>query len=272
MPALTDCHIHTHRCGHAVGSVEDCVQAALRRGLSGIVIAEHMSLPRALDPDSHFSMPAEQIGDYLSEVETARLAHPEISIITGLEADFLPSRTIETARAIGALREAGVSVVLGSVHFLGGDWAFDDPGILAEWDSKDVDGVWREYFATWCDAASSGLFDIMAHPDLVKKFGHRPSFDPSALYAHAAITAAAADVRVEVSSAGLRKPVGEFYPSAALLRAFCAAGVPVVASSDAHAPEEVGDNVELAYAQMRKAGYTSVSFPDGEGGWREIDL
>ncbi|MGV8082721.1 MAG: histidinol-phosphatase HisJ family protein [Coriobacteriia bacterium] len=271
MPELTDCHIHTYRCGHATGSAEDCVQAALRRGLSGVVFAEHLPLPRSLDPDSRLSMPAEQIGDYLAEVDAARRAHPELAVVTGLEADFLPSQVPQTAQTLSALREAGVTVVLGSVHFLDG-WAFDDPDCIGEWETKDIDEVWKRYFAVWCDAVSSGLFDIMAHPDLVKKFGHRPSFNPAELYAQAAAAAAAAGVRIEVSSAGLRKPVGELYPSAAFLRAFQAAGVPVVASSDAHTPDEVGNNAEAVYEAMRQAGYTSVSFPDGDGGWKEIGL
>ena len=70
----------------------------------------------------------------------------------------------------------------------------------------------------WCDACRTGLFDVMAHPDLVKKFGHRPSFDPRDLYAEAARTAAETGVLIEVSTAGLRKPVGELYPGPDLLQ------------------------------------------------------
>jgi histidinol-phosphatase (PHP family) len=167
--------------------------------------------------------------------------------------------------------ELGVDVLLGSVHFLG-EWAFDDPHSVAMWNTWDVDEVWTTYFTTWCDAASSGVFDVMAHPDLVKKFGHRPSFDPRELYAEAARAAAHGGVLIEVSTAGLRKPVGEIYPGPDLLASFGAAGVGATVGSDAHAPDEVGFRLDAAYEALAIAGYRSVCFPTGPKASREIAL
>ncbi len=273
MRELIDCHIHTERCGHAVGTVDEYVRAGVERGLYGMAITEHLALPDELDPHRHLSMPACDLESYLVEVDLARERYPEIELVTGIEADYLPGREDQTRAALGEARDRadGVRFVLGSVHFLG-DWAFDDPHAIDEWDRRDVDAVWREYFSVWCDAAVSGLFDVMAHPDLPKKFGHFPSYDPADLFARAAKVAADAGVLVEVSTAGLRKPVGELYPGEQLLRAFFAEGVGVTVGSDAHDPGEVGYGIEGAYDVLRDIGYAQVRFPDGEGGWRSIAL
>ncbi len=273
MRELIDCHIHTERCGHATGTVDDYVRAAVRRGLAGIAITEHLALPEELDPNRHLSMPACDLEDYLVEVDLAVQRYPGIAIVTGLEADYLPGRESETLAAIQEARHRsdGARFVLGSVHFLG-EWAFDDPHDLSEWDRRDTDAVWTEYFELWCEAALSGMFDCMAHPDLPKKFGHRPSFDTRDLFADAAGAAAQAGVLIEVSTAGLRKPVAEVYPSRGLLRAFALADVPITVGSDAHAPDEVGFRIESAYDAAAAAGYTEAQFPNGSGGWKAIKL
>jgi len=273
MRQLIDCHIHTERCGHAVGTVDDYVREAVHAGLWGMVFTEHLALPEDLDPERHLSMPACDLEDYLVEVDFARERYPEMHIVSGLEADYLPDRLDETRTQLAAARgrSDGARMVLGSVHFIG-DWAFDDPHHVDEWARRDVDTAWTEYFALWCDAARCGLFDVMAHPDLVKKFGHRPAFDPTELYRAAASAAAQGGVLVEVSTAGLRKPVGEIYPGRELLAAFCEAGVGATVGSDAHEPGEVGYAIPAAYGALLAAGYEFALFPDGDGGWRPVAL
>lgn len=273
MTELIDAHIHTERCGHATGTVDEYVAAAEAQCLSAIIITDHLPLPLELDPDRHLAMPDDQLDAYLAEVEDAREEHPTVGVVTGLEADYLPDRIDQTRATLRELRRRadGPRVVLGSVHFLDG-WAFDDPAVLAEWDSRDVDQVWRDYFARWCDAARSGLFDVMAHPDLVKKFGHRPSFDARELYQEAAKAASDGNVLIEVSTAGLRKPVGELYPGPDLLREFCAAGVEATVGSDAHSPSEVGFGLEIAYTALREAGYRYILLPVARREQRMIPL
>jgi histidinol-phosphatase (PHP family) len=270
---LIDCHIHTQRCGHATGTVDDYVRAAVRRGLVGVAITEHLALPDDLDPYRRLSMPACDLEDYLVEVDLTTQRYPDIAVVAGLEADYLPGRMADTAAAIAEARERpdGARFVLGSVHFIG-DWAFDDPHNIAEWEHRDVDAAWLKYFGLWEAAVRTGLFDCMAHPDLPKKFGHWPSFDTRELYASAARSASDAGVLVEISTAGLRRPVGELYPGPDLLSAFRKAGVAVTVGSDAHEPSEVGFHTEDAYDAAAIAGYTHVHFPDGFGGWRSIEL
>ncbi|NTU70307.1 MAG: histidinol-phosphatase HisJ family protein [Coriobacteriia bacterium] len=273
MRELIDCHVHTARCGHATGSVAEYVAAALAAGVVGMVFTEHLALPKEFDPQQHLSMRPEDLDGYLDDVARVAQKHPTLQIVAGLEADYLPGRIDETIKAVQEARDRhdGVSFVLGSVHFLG-DWAFDDPHHVEAWDSVDVDWVWREYFDHWCDAARSGVFDCMAHPDLPKKFGHRPSFDPAEMYAEAARAAAGGGVLIEISTAGLRKPVGELYPAPELLAAFHSAGVGVTVGSDAHDPSEVGFRIDAAYDAAARAGYTEITFPGVRGAWRAIQL
>jgi histidinol-phosphatase (PHP family) len=125
------------------------------------------------------------------------------------------------------------------------------------WRSGDPDEVWPRYFETLREAARSGLFDILAHPDLVKVWGAgapRPDGDLRRFYDRAMEGIAESDVAVEVSTSGLRKPVGEMYPAPAFLEMCLDGGRPVALSSDAHRPEDLGYEYERA-----------VEFLDGLG-------
>lgn len=270
MRSLIDCHIHTGACGHASGTVADMIAAAHRARLSSVVMTEHLPLPEALNPGGEFAPSHDAFMHYAQEVQRVG-AESGMEVVLGAEADWLPHRPEAMERQAETARAAGVQVVLGSVHFIG-DWPFDSPSHLGEWESRGADEVWRTYFALWAEAATSGRFDVMAHPDLVKKFGHRPSFDPVGLYASAASAAKEGGVLIEVSTAGLRKPVGEMYPAAALLRAFAGAGVSATVGSDAHGPDEVGHEITQAYEHLLACGYHKVAFPTAGRQARWIEL
>ncbi|MHB9002501.1 MAG: histidinol-phosphatase HisJ family protein [Coriobacteriia bacterium] len=271
MRPLIDCHIHTERCGHARGRAESYVQAARQAGLAAIVFTEHLPLPAGFDPDGHLAISDNELHDYCAEIAALQAGSLGPQVILGVEADWLPGEHEWTTSQLDSARACGVKVVLGSVHFLGG-WAFDDPAELPAWDTRDVDEIWIEYADTWCDAAVSGHFDVLAHPDLPKKFGHRPSFDPTEMYARMARAAGEGGALIEVSTAGLRKPVGELYPGPGLLRAFRQAGVDATIGSDAHAPSEVGFGLSRAAESLAQAGYTRIALPLGRGERRWYDL
>lgn len=260
MRELIDCHVHTELSGHGSGTVGQIVSAAIFKGLSGLVLTEHLPLPEGIDPSNHISMPPSKLQPYIDEVKTWAERAKGLQVVVGAEADWLPGREAETTVLWRSARDAGVEVLVGSVHFLDG-WAFDDPHNVDQWDSRDIDAAYERYFAVWADAARSGYFDVMAHPDLIKKFGHRPSVDPRELYVAAASAAAQSGVLIEVSSAGLRKPVGEIYPAHDLLVAFREAGVGATVGSDAHSAEEVGLGIDEAYAALVAAGYREARFP-----------
>jgi histidinol-phosphatase (PHP family) len=108
-------------------------------------------------------------------------------------------------------------------------------------------------------AAQSGLFDFMAHPDLVKKFGHRPKGDLRTYYKETLDAIEAAGIAMEVSTAGLRKEVMEIYPSKVFLEEAFRRRIPILISSDSHAPHEVGYEFDRAISLVREVGYKQLS-------------
>jgi histidinol-phosphatase (PHP family) len=155
--------------------------------------------------------------------------------------------------------------VIGSVHFVR-DSAVDYD-VWDIWESVgDPDRVWELYFTALAEAARSGLYDVLAHPDLVKVWGPqrpRPERDPRFHYEPAVEAIAESGIAVEVSTAGLRKPVGELYPSRAFAEMCLDAGAAFSLSSDAHVPEHIGFAYEVAVETMNDWGIAEVAVFEG---------
>ncbi len=250
---LPDYHVHTFRCGHAGGESRAYVLAAIAAGLSEIAFTDHIPLyflPPG-DRDPKLAMREDQFEEYVAEVRSlAREFEGRIAVRLGLEADFAEGHEAELARWLG---RADWDLVLGSVHWVAGGW-IDAPGAPRRFEREGTEPLYREYYRLLTEAARTGFFDVLTHFDLPKKFGHRPVIAAEDAEQRAIAAAASAGCAVEVSSAGLRKPVGEIYPEARLLRRLVGAGVPVTFSSDAHAPAEVGRGYDRTVAHARAAG------------------
>jgi histidinol-phosphatase (PHP family) len=121
-----------------------------------------------------------------------------------------------------------------------------------------VEEVWTKYFKAMTQAAGSGLFDFMAHPDLVKKFGHRPKGNLRPYYKETLDAIEAAGIAMEVSTAGLRKEVMEIYPSKEFLEEAFQRNIPILISSDSHAPAEVGYEFHRALKVVKEVGYQKL--------------
>jgi histidinol-phosphatase (PHP family) len=251
---LPDYHVHTFRCGHAGGSSRDFVLAAIGRGLSEIAFTDHIPLYFLPDGqrDPKLAMREDQFEGYVSEVESLRAEFEgRIVVRLGLEADYAEGREEDLALW---LSRADWDLVLGSVHWVAGGWIDDPSSSPARFAKEGVEFLYDEYYRLLARAAGSGLFDVLTHFDLPKKHGHRPEL-PRASAEDAAIAATkTAGCAVEISSAGLRKPVAEPYPEARLLARIVAAGIPVTFSSDAHAPAEVGRGYDRTLALARACG------------------
>jgi len=175
----------------------------------------------------------------------------------GIECDFVPGAEARTAELLEA---RDFDYVVGSVHFVG-DAAVDHQG-WDIWDgSGDPDEVWRRYFESLAASARSGLFDILAHPDLVKVWGRAqplPKRDLRHFYEPAVAAIADSGIAVEVSTAGLRKPVGELYPARAFAEMCVEAGAVFALSSDAHLPSEIGFGYDQAVPWLRELGVGEI--------------
>lgn len=160
----------------------------------------------------------------------------------GLEVDFFP-QTI--AAVIEFLEPYPWDYLIGAVHWVGG-WSVDYAVSSHEFDRRGVRRAYEDYFALEIELAGSGVVDVLAHVDVVKRFGHRPTDPPLDLYRGVVAAAVSSGTAIELSGAGLHKPVGEVYPSPVLLEMFHEAGVPITLASDAHTAEECGrDTGEL---------------------------
>jgi histidinol-phosphatase (PHP family) len=261
---LTDYHVHlrpddrdaSFADAFSAANIERYRDAANTAGIAELGVSEHVHRFLAcLEIWDHPFWREQATDDLEAYCEYVR---GETDLRLGLEVDYVPGREDRTASLI---ERCELDYVIGSVHFLG-DRAVD-------WDRFDIwetgrsaNAVWTRYFETLAQAAHSGLFDILAHPDLVKMWGAdrpAPDGDPSRYYEPALQAIADTGISIEVSTAGLRKPVGEIYPAPAFLAGAVEAGAPVALSSDAHVPEHVGFEYERALELLASCGVTELA-------------
>ena len=253
---LFDYHMHLENGPIRMDWLREFVDAAARNGIGEIGVSEHMFRFREATPvwPSWWELqPDCSLDEYVDLIQRARSLVAPVKI--GVEAEYLRGREGEIR---DFLEKAPWDYVIGSVHYIG-EWGFDDSARKNEWDSKDVNAAYREYYGLLEEAIRSGLFDVIGHPDVIKVFGHRPTIDLGAYYDRIADAAKSCGVAVEVSTAGLRKPVKEMYPHADFLRAFARMGVPIVISSDAHYPEHVGFEFARAIEFAGSMGYRTIT-------------
>jgi histidinol-phosphatase (PHP family) len=265
---LTDYHVHlrqdepehTAEEAFTAENAERYLEVASERGVQALGVSEHVyRFRQALDVWQH-PFWRESARDDLDEY--CEFVRGETELALGIEADFVPGAEDRMAELLAA-REW--DYVVGSIHFLR-DAALDMRGDWDIWRSGDPHKVWRRYFETLGEAARSGMFDILAHPDLVKVWGSAapvPDRDPRFYYEIAMEGIAESDVAIEVSTAGLRKPVGEIYPARAFLEMCLEAGRPVALSSDAHRPEQLGFQYERALEWLADVGVGELAVFEG---------
>lgn len=244
LASLADYHVHTPLCRHAVGEPLEYVRAAQARGLAEIGFSDHCPMDGP-EPFDDWRMLRAELPRYLEMILEARACAAPYPVRLGLECDFIAGREKWVEELAAA---APWDYLIGSVHYLAPGWDVDNPKHLSRFEASPgaVAEIWTLYWREFNACARSGLFDILAHPDLVKKFGHRPPGDLRRFYEPAIEAIVAGGSAIEISTAGLRRPVGELYPAPGFLALARAAGVPVVLSSDAHAPEEVGADFKRA--------------------------
>lgn len=246
-----DLHMHTPLCRHARGEPVEYAARAVELGFKEIGFSDHSPMRR--DDFDDWRMRFDQLGEYVEKVRQAQKDFPQLTIRLALEVDYLPGQE-EWIRHLASLHSW--DYFIGSVHYVSESWAIDNPNKLSEWKNRDVWEVWSKYFEWLTKAAESGLFEIIGHADLPKKFGFRPTRDCTPLYETFLTAAKKNNCALDVNTAGLRKDCKEIYPNRQLLELAFKKGVPITLGSDAHAPEEVGMNFNEAILLARGVGYT----------------
>jgi histidinol-phosphatase (PHP family) len=281
---LTDYHLHLRSDSLDATAAEHFTrdnagryrEAASERGIAELGVSEHVyRFTQVLDVWAHPFWRANASDDI---DEYCAFVREQTDLRLGIEADFVPGAE---DRMANLLQARDFDYVVGSVHFLReGAVDMDDYSV---WDSglRSSEEIWRRYFESIAEAARSGLFDILAHPDLVKYWTparapadasahpsarhdrRRPQGDLRRYYEPAIEAIADTGIAVELSTAGLRKPVGEMYPSPAFLEMALEAGAPIALSSDAHRPEDVGADYAQALELLEQLGVSELCVFDG---------
>lgn len=277
---MGDYHVHLHDHGpyqglgpplgeYPPGHIEAYVAQAARRGLNEVGFTEHLYrcvesepvLGRFWDLEPRRDLAAEteamiredrtlSLKAYVDAVVAAK--DRGLPVKLGLEVDFMPG-SIDVVLEL--LEPYPWDFLIGAIHWVGG-WSVDYGVSSYEFARRGVRRAYEEYFELKTQLAASGTVDVLAHVDVVKRFGNVLPEPPTDLYDQVVKAAAHSGTAVEVSSAGLHKPINEIYPAPVLLEMFNAAGVPITLASDAHVPEECGRDAARLLDAARAAGYS----------------
>jgi histidinol-phosphatase (PHP family) len=265
---LTDYHVHlrpderenTAERFFTAANAERYRVVADERGIAELGVAEHVyRFSAALDVWDHpfwRRYAHDDLDTYCGFVRE------ETDLRLGIEMDFVAGREDRIANLLG---DHEWDFVVGSVHFLR-DRSVDTEE-YSVWEARESpERVWRRYFETVAESARSGLYDIIAHPDLVKVWGRatpRPESDLRRYYEPAVEAFADAGVAVELSTAGWRKPADEQYPATPFLEMLVDAGCPLALSSDAHVPDQLGYAYERAVELLESLGVKEIAVFEG---------
>jgi histidinol-phosphatase (PHP family) len=261
---LTDYHVHLRpdEAEHTAArfftraNAERYREVAEERGIAELGVAEHIyRFTAALEIWQH-PFWRRYAHDDLDEY--CGFVREETDLKLGIEMDFVPG----SEDRIGSVLDGrDWDYVVGSVHFLR-DLSLDTQDYSIWGAGESADRIWRRYFDTVAESALSGLYDIIAHPDLVKVWGSAapvPDRDLRYFYEPAVEAFADAGVAVELSTAGWRKPVGEQYPAMPFLEMLVDAGCPLALSSDAHVPDQLGYEYARAVGLLESLGVNEIA-------------
>lgn len=250
---LNDYHTHLESGPYTADWGREYVQAARHKGLDEIGFSEHAYRFRQARHllSTRWAMHFDHdIDDYVGAVR--QLQREGLPVRLGIEMDYIAMHEEDIRRFLESIEW---DYVIGSVHWLQ-DWGFDLPSFKHEWDERDVTDTYFDYYETLQMAIRSGLFDVIGHYDLIKIFGHRPpeyiDFEP--VHQSTLRLMKDHDQVFEINTSGLRKPVGEIYPSEDILQILGRLDLPVTISSDAHHPEQIAQDFNQALQLVQRYG------------------
>jgi histidinol-phosphatase (PHP family) len=245
----TDYHIHTTYSDGKEGP-EACVAAAVKTGLREVGFSDHIT---PLDQKQKWCMDYDMLPGYTEHILRLKKEHPEIAIRLGIELDYVPGKEKITEKIINGFP---FDFIIGSVHYMGNETVDLGPEFYI---GKNISMIYENYFNMVCEAASTGFFDVIGHPDLVRIHRFLPDNDISHLYTMMASSFEIHDIAFEVNTNGRNKPLHDFYPDRNYLPLFAGHGVPVCVNSDAHSPERIGQFFDEAYELLKRSGYSEMA-------------
>jgi histidinol-phosphatase (PHP family) len=248
-PSLLFSDYHMHPQGHRVQrytqkSLQPWADSARRSGLRDIAFTDHDRYHAGIDFD---------------EINRLRERNPDLRIRAGIELDNDPIHSLAGRKWIEKNWDK-LDFVLGSVHFLErADQMFDSvPDGAAQFERRNIDEMYADYFRRLRELIATGLVDSLAHLDLIKIHGHRPTADIGALINETLEFIRSRNRAIELSTAGWRKPVNELYPSDSIIELAMDKGIPFTTASDAHSHVQLGENFARLAHKMAEIGIRQV--------------
>ncbi|MGE7614075.1 histidinol-phosphatase HisJ [Paenibacillus sp. NPDC101420] len=262
-----DYHTHHERCGHAVGKLEEYVQRGIQLVLQQLGLSDHLPLIH-VDPASYYpemAMPMAELPRYVEECLTLKERYRGvIDLRVGLEADYIEGYE-DQIREI--LSPYPWDYLIGSVHFLG-EWDITDYRQVDGWEGKDELEVYRLYYDAVKKSALSGLYDIIGHMDVIKRFGYGPQTpegkaEVRMLELETLKVIADSGIAMELNASGLTKPCAEMFPAEHLLQEAFKLSIPLTLGSDAHDPAKLGDGLQEARSMLWHTGFRELAVFEG---------
>ena len=251
---MIDYHTHTPLCKHAKGSRLEYLKAAEFAGLREIGVSDHAPWPGGYDPD--WRMAVSDFPIYKSLIDEMRAINSTVRVKYAIEADWVPGKMEELEENV---EKENFDYIIGSIHYTD-EYPFDNPDKWQEiWTGKErAEWIWHRYFELMLEMVSSGIFNIIGHFDLPKKFGSICPDSEKIQSLRKMIFQIAADSKmaIEINTAGLRKPVKKIYPEMDILQEAANAGVLLTFGSDAHTPAEVAADFSKAIIYAKEAGFS----------------
>jgi histidinol-phosphatase (PHP family) len=248
-PLLLFSDYHTHPQGHRVQPytqmlLQPWADSARNVGLREIAFTDHDRYHAGIDFD---------------EIDRLRERNPDLRISAGIELDNDPVHSPSGRNWIEKHWDR-LDFVLGSVHFLDrSDQMFDSvPAGAEQFDGRDIDAIYADYFRRVREIAAIGLVDCLAHVDLIKIHGHRPNAEIDVTVSETLDFIRARDLAIELSTAGWRKPVNELYPGDRIIELAIEKGIPFTTASDAHSYVQLAENFGRLAEKMSLFGIREV--------------
>lgn len=248
-PLLLFSDYHTHPQGHRVQRytqelLQPWVDSARRLGLTDIAFTDHDRYHSGIDFD---------------EIDRLRERNSDLRVRAGIELDNDPLHSLAGRKWIEKNWDK-LDFVLGSVHFLErGDQMFDSvPDGAAQFEGRNIDEMYADYFRRVRELIATGFVDSLAHLDLIKIHGHRPTADMGALVNETLELIRARNLTIELSTAGWRKPVNELYPSDSVIELAIEKEIPFTTASDAHSHVQLGEDFANLAHKMAEIGIRQV--------------
>lgn len=249
-PLLLFSDYHMHPQGHRVQKytqelLQPWADSARRLGLKDIAFTDHDRYHAGIDFD---------------EINRLRDRNPDLRIRAGIELDNDPVHSPAGRKWIEKNWDK-LDFVLGSVHFLEhADQMFDSvPDGAEQFGGRNIDEMYADYFRRLRELIATGLIDSLAHLDLIKIHGHRPTADIGTLVNDTLEFIHARNLAIELSTAGWRKPVNELYPSDPIIELAIEKGISFTTASDAHSYVQLGENFARLAHKMAEIGVRQVS-------------